>query len=208
VQRPFKRLVGVLTGASALAALALVVVPVSAQADLVSVNACDNSALSQPFTQWADPNSYKLAPGGDFEHGTAGWSLTGGAARARGSESFAVTGTTGSASLSLPDGSTAVSPQTCVNAAYPTFRLFARSDDPGAVVDVSVVYNTVLGTTTIPVGTVASSSDWQPTLPMLTGSAITGALSGGTASVALRFVARGGTTQIDDVYVDPHSRCC
>jgi hypothetical protein len=208
VQRPLKRLAGVLTGASALSALALVVVPVSAQADLVSVNACDNSALSQPFTPWADPSSYKLAPGGDFEHGAAGWSLTGGAARAGGSESFAVTGTAGSSSLSLPDGSSAVSPPTCVNAAYPTFRVFARSDDPGAVVEVSVVYSTVFGTATIPVGTLVSSSSWQPTLPMLTGSAIGGLLSGGTANVSLRFVAYGGTTQIDDVYVDPHSRCC
>jgi hypothetical protein len=208
VQRPLKRLVGFLTGASALSALALVVVPVSAQADLISVNACDNSALSQPFTQWADPSSYKLAPGGDFEHGNGGWSLSGGAARASGSESFAVTGTTGSSSLSLPDGSTAVSPQTCVNAAYPTLRLFARSDDPGAVVEVSVMYSTVLGTATIPVGTLTPGSGWQPSVPMLTGSAIGGLLSGGTANVALRFVAHGGTTQIDDVYVDPHSRCC
>jgi hypothetical protein len=207
VQRPLKRLTGVLAGASALSALALVAVPVSAQADLVSVNACDNSALSQPFTQWVDPNSYKLAPGGDFEGGPS-WTLRGGAAIGTGSESFAVTGSAGSSSLSLPAGSSATSPQTCVNAAYPSFRLFARSDDPGAAVGVSVVYNTGLGTVTIPVGTLASSSDWQPTLPMLTGSAIGGLLSGGTANVALRFVAYGGTTQIDDVYVDPHSRCC
>jgi hypothetical protein len=207
VQRSLRRLAGVLGTASAFSALTLAASPVAAQADLLSVNACDNSALSQPFTQWLDPNSYKLAPGGDFEGGPS-WSLRGGAAVGSGSESFAVTGSAGSSSLSLPAGSSATSPPTCVNAAYPSFRLFARSDDPGATVAVSVVYNTGLGNVTIPVGTLLSSSDWQPTLPMLTGSAVAGLLSGGTANVSLRFVAVGGTTQIDDVYVDPHSRCC
>ena len=127
---------------------------------------------------------------------------------ASGSESFAVSGSAGSSSLSLPSGASAASPQTCVNAAYPSFRLFARSGDPGATVTVSVVYNTALGTLTIPVGVLTPGSDWQPTLPMLTASAVPGVLSGGTANVSLRFVGNGGTTQIDDVYVDPHSRCC
>ena len=43
---------------------------------------------------------------------------------------------------------------------------------------------------------------------MLTGSAVTGALGGGTANVSLRFAAHGGTAQVDDVYVDPAGRCC
>ncbi|MEA2160312.1 MAG: hypothetical protein QOD66_2692 [Solirubrobacteraceae bacterium] len=207
MHRSVKRVAGVLGTASAFSALTLAATPVAAQADVLSLNACDNSALSQPFTQWLDPNSYKLAPGGDFEGGP-GWSLRGGAGVASGSESFAVTGSAGTSSLSLSAGSSATSPQTCVNAAYPSFRLFARSEDPGATVAVSVVYNTALGTVTLPVGTLTPSSDWQPTLPMLTGSAVAGLLSGGTANVSLRFVASGGTTQIDDVYVDPHSRCC
>jgi hypothetical protein len=207
VHRSLKRAAGLVTGASALSALALSAAPVAAQADMVSLGACDNSALSQPFTQWADPSSYKLAPGGDFEGG-AGWSLHGGAALAGGSESFAVTGTAGSSSLALPAGASATSPQTCVNAAYPSFRLFSRSDDPGATVSVSVSYNTALGTLTLPVGVLTPGSAWQPSVPMLTGSAVPGLLSGGTAAVSLRFVSNGGTTQIDDVYVDPHSRCC
>lgn len=208
MHRSVQRVAGVLSTASVFSALVVAAVPVSAQADAVRISACDGSALSQPFTPWADPNSYKLAPGGDFERGLGRWALTGGAGRGSGSESFAVTGTVGSASLSLPDGATATSPQTCVDAAYPSFRLFARSDNPGATVAVSVVYSTGMGTTTIPVGTLTPSSDWQPTLPLLTGSAVAGLLSGGTANVSLRFVASGGTTQIDDVYVDPWSRCC
>jgi hypothetical protein len=50
---------------------------------------------------------------------------------------------------------------------------------------------------------VTLSHDWQPTLPMLTASAVEGALSRGTAQVALRFTAIGGASQIDDVFVDP-----
>lgn len=203
----FKRAAGVISALSAFSALALSVVPAAAQADLVSVGACDNSALSQPFTQWGDPSSYKLAPGGDFE-GASAWSLHGGATVGAGSESFAVTGSAGSSSLLLPAGASASSPQTCVNAAYPSFRLFTRSDDPGATVTVSVVYNTVLGTVSLPVGILTPGSDWQPSLPMLTASAVPGLLGGGSASLSLRFVSNGGTTQIDDVYVDPHSRCC
>jgi hypothetical protein len=208
VHRSFKRLTGLISIACAASATALIAVPVTAQADLISLGKCDTATLSQPFTQWGDHEYYKLAPGGDFEGSVAGWSLTGGAAPASGSESFAVTGTAGSSSLALPAGSSAVSPQTCVNAAYPSFRLFSRTDNPGTTVTVSVVYNTLLGTATIPVGVLTPSSNWTPTLPMLTGSAVTGALGGGTANVSLHFVAQGGTAQIDDVYVDPAGRCC
>jgi hypothetical protein len=173
----------------------------------LSVSACDNSLLTQPFTQWGDSSYYKLAPGGDFEGSLAGWSLQGGAQQGAGSESYGVTGSLGSSSLALPAGAAATSPQTCVNAAYPTFRFFVRSDTPGTTVTESVIYQTSLGTMTIPVGTVAAASSWHPSAPMLTGSAITGALNGGTAWVSLQFTASGGTAQVDDVYVDPW-RCC
>ena len=179
------------------------VAPIAAQADLVSLSACDNSALTQPFNQWADLDYYKLAPGGDFEGSLSGWTLSGGAQGASGSESYGVGGSVGSSSLRLPSGSSAVSPQTCVNAAYPTFRFFVRSDTPGTTVTESVIYQTAAGSTTIPVGSVAATGSWMPTAPMLTGSAITGAMNGGTANVSLQFTASGGSAQVDDVYVDP-----
>ncbi len=188
-------------GAAAFGAASL---PAVAQADVIGLGACDGSALSQPFAPWADPSQYKLVPGGDFEGSMAGWSLSGSAAVVAGSEPAGVTGTVGSDSLSLPAGSSAQSPATCVNAAYPTFRFFARSASPGSVVAVSVVYKTSLGQMTIPVGVAGFDGNWAPTLPMITGSAVPGALSGGTAAVALRFTALVGSSQIDDVYVDPH----
>jgi hypothetical protein len=198
-----RRLPAVLCATSAFSALAALVLSVPAQADLVSVGNCDNSALTRPFTRWADFDLYKLAPGGDFEGSLSGWSLQGGAGPVSGSESFGVSGSVGSASLSLPAGAIATSPPTCVNAAYPTFRLFTRSDRPGTMVAVSVVYTTAAGTATIPVGSVLAQSSWEPSLPMLTGSALAGVLGGGSANVSLRFTAHGGAAQIDDVYVDP-----
>jgi hypothetical protein len=185
-------------------AIAVAAIPVSAQATLLDFSQCDNSALSQPFTQWGDNGTYKLAPGADFEGALSGWSLQGGAAQGSGSESYGVTGSVGSSSLSLPAGASATSPATCVNAAYPYFRLFTRTDNPGTVVSISVVYRAPLvGSVTIPVGVVTPTSDWQPTAPMLTASAIPGLLHGGTANVQLQFTASGGTAQVDDAYVDP-----
>jgi hypothetical protein len=181
----------------------------SAQASLVAINQCDNSTLSQPFSQWADTSYYKLAPGADFEGGLAGWSLQGGAAQGSGSESYGVSGSVGASSLTLPAGAVATSPGTCVNAAYPDFRLFTRTDTPGSTVTVTVLFSSpLLGTATIPVGVVTPTSDWQPTLPLATASAIPGLLHGGTANISLQFTASGGAVQVDDVYVDPKGRCC
>ncbi len=151
-----------------------------------------------------DSSSYELVPGGDFEGSLEGWSLSAGAQRAAGSEPYGATGSVGAYSLSLPDGSSAQSPFTCVDAAYPTFRFFAHNDTLLASVVVQVVYQTPLGTVALPLGAVALSGKWQPTLPMLTGSVATGLLSGGTAEVALRFTALAGDSQIDDVFIDPH----
>ena len=192
-----------LTGA--LSAIAITSLPgAGAQAAVIATNACNGAALTQPFLPWGDATSYELVPGGDFEGSLSGWTLSGDAHIVAGGEPYAVDGTVGSSSLSLPAGATAQTPLVCVNAAYPTFRFFGRNDSLLSSVLVQVVYRTPLGVTvTVPVGVVALSTDWQPTLPMLTASAVEGALSGGTAEIALRFTALTGTAQIDDVYVDP-----
>jgi hypothetical protein len=175
----------------------------SAQAALVSTGACNEAALSQPFLRWGDSSSYELVPGGDFEGSLAGWSLSGGAARVSGSEPYGVTGSVGAYSLALPAGASAQSPFVCVNASYPTFRFFARNQTLLSTVLVQVVYQTPLGLVALPLGAVAASGEWEPTLPMLTGSLVGAALSGGTAQVALRFTALTGSSRIDDVFVDP-----
>jgi hypothetical protein len=195
-----------LAATAALSAIALgATAASSAQASVLSLSACDDSLLSQPFLPWVDVNSYKLVPGGDFEGSLTGWSLSGPAAVVSGSEPAGVTGAVGSSSLSLAAMGSAQAPSTCVNAAYPSFRFFARSDTPGSLLAVSVVYPSLLGPVTIPVGVVGLGLGWAPTLPMLTGSAVPGLLAGGTAPVSLRFTELTGTSQIDDIYVDPHT---
>jgi hypothetical protein len=192
--------------ALALTALLLACSAGSAQAALISTGACNDATLSQPFRSWGDSSSYELIPGGDFEGALSGWTLSGGAQAVAGSEPYGATGAVGRSSLALAPGASAQSPFTCVNAAYPTFRFFARNAGLLSTVLVQVVYRTPLGTVALPLGAVALSSSWQPTLPMLTGSVATGLLSDGTAQAALRFTALTGDSRIDDVFVDPRMK--
>ncbi len=174
-----------------------------AHAALIATGACNEARLSQPFLTWGDSSPYELVPGGDFEGSLAGWSLSGGAQRVAGSEPYGATGSVGRYSIALPTGASVQSPFTCVDAAYPTFRFFARNEGIASTVVVQVVYKTILGDVALPLGAVALSGEWEPTLPMLTGSVVTGALSNGTAQVALRFTALTGSSRVDDVFVDP-----
>jgi hypothetical protein len=191
-----------LGGLTAGVALAASVAP--AQAALLSTSTCDTSTLTQPFLPWGDANAYKLVPGGSFETGTTGWTLKGGAGLATGSEPYGAAGSVGSWSLYLPAGASAQSPYTCVNAAYPLLRFFARTGGLLSTVTVELVYqDPILGSTVIPVGAVALSGTWQPSLSMLTLSAVPGALNGGTAQVAVKFIATTGASRVDDVFIDP-----
>jgi hypothetical protein len=160
----------------------------------VSLNACNLSALGQPFVRWLDFADYELAPGGDFESST--WTLTGGAKLVAGSEPYAATGALGSSSLSLPTGSSAKSPPTCVDAAYPSIRLFIAGTG-------SVRVNVVDGGLVIPAGVAVAGGEWSPSPLMLTSSAVLGALSGGTAQVSVTLTGVSGDPQIDDVFIDP-----
>jgi len=177
----------------------------SARAALISTTACDNAPLTQPFARWGDTNPYKRVPGGNFEGSLAGWKLTGGAHVVSGNESFGVAG--GTHSLYLPAGASATTPLTCVNAAYPTARFFAKNDGLLSNVVVQLLYkDPVVGLVPIPAGTATLSWSWSPTLPMLTLSAVPGLLDGGTAQVALRFTALLGPSQIDDIFIDPRMK--
>jgi hypothetical protein len=176
-----------------------------AQAALVSTGACSEAELAQPFARWGDSNSYELVPQGDFEGSLSQWTLSG-AYRLSESEPYGATGVVGGSSLALPVGSSAQSPYMCVNASYPSFRFFARDRGPLSTVLVQVVYKTPLGAVAIPLGAVALSDSWQPTVPMPTGSVLAGLLSGGTAQMVLRFTALTGESDIDDVFVDPRMR--
>jgi hypothetical protein len=192
---------GVVAALAAGAIGAMAAFPAVSSAALISMGACDEASLTQPFKPWLDSSQYKLVPGGSFEEGASGWTFSHGATVTSGNQSLDADG---SHSLYLPAGSSAESPPTCVNAAYPTFRLFARNSSLLSTVVVQVVYDDpIVGRVVLPVGVVALSKNWQPSLPMLTASAVQGVLKNGVAQVSLRFTAAVGSSSIDDVYVDP-----
>jgi hypothetical protein len=200
--RPIKAIVGLACTAGVLIVSAIAGTA-PAGAALINSGTCPATTLSHPFAAWGDSSSYEAVPGGNFEGSLAGWSLTGGAARTTGSEPYGVTGTVGQSSLLLPAGATAQSPPVCVDASDPTFRFFVRNNSLLSSVAVQVVYPTLLGPVALPLGAATLSPTWRPTLPMLTGSLAGALLNGGTTKLSLRFTALLGSSQIDDVFVDP-----
>ncbi len=94
-----------------------------------------------------DTADYSVAPGGDFESGAKGWSLTGSAAVATGNESLGVA--SGSKALRMPIGSTATSPEFCIDETNPHFRFTYKVDSVGATGFIAhVVYKDARGTVT------------------------------------------------------------
>ena len=202
----FQNLLKVVATTAAIAA-----VPVAtADAALIETGACDGAALTQPFAPWGDSALYKLAPGGDFE-GAHGWTLRGGASTVSGSEPFAATGQAGASSVRLPAGASVTSPGTCVNAAYPSFRLFAKSSSgllgllPALKAEV-LYRDGLLGIIPVPAGVVTPSAAWSPTGVQLTLSALGAAVAGGEAPISIRLTSLAGTWTVDDVFVDPYAR--
>lgn len=195
------------TLAASAASVAIVAAILAGPADATLLGSCPSVTLTQPFLPWGDSSYNELAPGGDFEASPAGWALSGGAARTSGSESYGVTGKVGAYSLALPAGATALSPQMCVTSSYPWFRLFVKSATASSSVRVEVVYQGLLGLVSgllTPSSGLAPSSSWQPTARLSTAATIPTLL--GTAELQLRFTGLTGTSQIDDVYVDPNGR--
>jgi hypothetical protein len=165
---------------------------------------CGAPTLTQPFTPWSDSGYYWLLPGGNFEGSLSGWTLSGGAGTVAGSEPYAVTGSLGARSMALPAGSSVQTPFNCVDGADTYFRFFALNRTAAAAINVSVVYAIAGVQTAFAVGTVSGDATWAPSIPLHTGGKIASKLSAnGTAEMAIRFTASGGTSQIDDVFVDP-----
>lgn len=199
---------------AAVAATALAVPAASAQsADLGGLlggllgGNC-RSGGSQVFAQWGDFADYFLAPNGGLESGSYGWSLGGGASVVSGNEPFLPTG---SHSLSLPSGSSALSPVTCIGSGDLYVRMFGNDQggtDSG--LHVRVVWygllNRVLGISDF--DTYSPVSSWSPTdkldstggeisIPLLP---IVGSTS---ARVELTPLGSGSNWRIDDLFVDP-----
>jgi hypothetical protein len=180
-----------------LAAAAIALPASAARADSIDLTTCSTSALGQPFMPWADVARYELSPGGDFEQPS--WALNGGAQRAPGSEPYAATGKVGTWSLTLPAGSSAQSPPSCVDPRYPTVRFFIAGTGSVAV---SLVY----GSITVPAGIAVAGSAWFPSPIVVSASPVVATASGGTAQASVRLTGVSGNPRVDDVFIDPWNR--
>jgi hypothetical protein len=197
-------LLGLAVTAASAAAMAVTAAPAGA-----AVTCPDPT--SQPFAQFGDNWSYSLEPNGNFENGAAGWTLTGGAKIVAGNESFAVSGP-GSHSLSLPAGSSALSPPMCVGILDTRMRLFAANGGAArSKLHVEAIYSGGVGALLGGLGKALGISDeatdgagaaWAPTEPV---DLLGGTLPLFTQSVQFRFtpLGTGGSWRIDDVYLDP-----
>jgi hypothetical protein len=195
--------------AAAGAALVAVAAPAAANAGPLVADApsCDSQSLSQPFLPWADVASYTIDPGGTFESGSPRWALSGGAGVVEGNEPYRVTSAADSRSLSMPAGSTAISRSLCVGIEHPDIRLFAKSSNLLARLNVEVLFEDAFGGVhAAPIGAVAAGQSWSPSAPLPIVVNLLPLLPGNRTAVAFRFTASGGNFQIDDVYVDPYAR--
>lgn len=187
---------------AALVALATTaaIVPAASAGSLLGLNN-DCGSASQPFAPFGDSRLYTFGSNGGLESGATGWSLAG-AAVVRGNETFYVHSTADKYSLSLPAGATALTPQLCMGTTSTVLRFFDRSGNSGSL-RVRVVLRDALGSIVAVLDwtTINASSSWRPSPSLLNLDSLFGLL--GVSSIQLKFTSLSGTTQVDDVYVDP-----
>lgn len=108
--------------------LTLVPAATTSVAQAATVDGCKPLPTTKAFKGVdGDRSDYTVAPGGGFEPGGAAWSLTGAARVELGNETLGVR--PGIRALRLPLGSTATSPEFCVDQTKPTFRFAYKVDN-------------------------------------------------------------------------------
>lgn len=206
-------------------ALALAVAGLCAVApSAASAAACAPTQTAKSFSKYGDSADYSPAPGGTFE-GSNSWTLTGGAAVVAGNET--VGASTGSKSLRMPYGSTATSPEFCVDETNPYFRFAMKAAHHGGY-QALVLWRNSSGQVTQAQFTSSSfatfcEGKWIPSAVSPLATKITLA-SGTAATVQLKLVSTGnprtshldhlskasggkiGSMLIDSVMVDPYRR--
>jgi hypothetical protein len=167
---------------------------------------CNYGASAQSFSQWGDTSNYVSIPGGSFENGNGGWTLSGGAKVVSGNEPFYLGSPTDSHSLLLPPGSSAMTPGVCMTLLTPTLR-FVGSSSTASAVHVTIYTRTLLGLVRIPTYTdlnVSTSWDASETAHFLLQNVL-GLVNLGGQNVYFKFTPAAGTTvQMDDVLLDPY----
>ncbi len=97
---------------------------------------CNVPKTFKAFKAFGDHADYSFAPGGTFEHGTAGWSLSG-ASVVSGNDTSGVYG--GSKALRINDGGRVITPWFCVSADNPTFRFTTYGGEVEMEIDYIVI---------------------------------------------------------------------
>jgi hypothetical protein len=170
--------------------------------DIVKVPRICAGEPAAVFAPWHDNSLYLSAPDGGLEAGGAGWKLSGGARVVSGGDPFALGGSRSTRALSLPSGSSAKSPATCIAKGMPTFRLTARNTGAArARLLVTVVYGPGGKRVSKRAGVVTAGRAWSPIRQL---SLKRGQVGSATA-VSFRFTPldRTGSWQVDSLYIDP-----
>jgi hypothetical protein len=183
----------------------------SASASLLPADGawCDSSSGRQAFLPWADPASYTLAPGGDFENNKSHWTLIAASRDTNDNEPFHVGRSSDHSSLSIDNGGLALSPAMCVGLGEPTARVFFKQTGglPGAALQIDVLFDDASGTTEAQtIGMLGVAQQWRLSPQLLTMANLLPTIGAGSTAIAFRFTAIGGSFQIDDLYVDPWHR--
>lgn len=175
--------------------------PASSAATTATVG-CTTRTVAQKFQNIdRDPNNYFTAPGGTFEGGAPGWSLTNTWIGAGwGNEPYHVNGA-GSTLLFINSGGNALSPIFCNQLGEGSMRFF-MAGSAGARVHLHIDATSNTG------GNV-STLDWEMAVPdnggwvSYKGIQMPNLYSGNYENVQLRFTAVNGWALLDDVEIDP-----
>jgi hypothetical protein len=184
---------------AALIAAAAVAVALPAAASAAS---CPAQAVTQPFAELGDDNSYFMAPGGDFEGKTNSWLLSGKAKIEGKNDTYAEI--SGKKSLTLEEGSSSTSPEVCVDIDRPHLRLALKAQKGKGSLRVDAISDSGTVTTLATIDAGESNkwriSDFVPLTAPLRLQADT------VQQVRLRITAEASQWRVDGVAIDPRVR--
>jgi hypothetical protein len=184
----------------ALLAVGLAAPAATAGGSLLGLNN-DCGSTSTPFAQFGDYRYYTFGTNGGLESGGSGWLLSGSAV-VPGNETYFVHSSSDRYSLSLPTGSSALTPKLCMGTTSTVMRFFVKSNNGGSV-RVEVVLRNLLGQVlgVFQITRLSPGPSWAAGPPILNLDSLLGLV--GVSSVQLKFTTLSGSVQVDDVYVDP-----
>ena len=167
-----------------------------------SAASCPAQAVTQPFAELGDDNSYFMAPGGDFEGKTNSWLLSGKAKIEGKNDAYAEI--SGKKSLTLEEGATSTSPEVCVDVDRPHLRLALKARKGKGSLRVDAISDSGAVTTlaTIDAG---ENNKWRMSdfVPL---TAPLRLQADNVQQVRLRITAEASQWRVDGVAIDPRVR--